>query len=67
MKEKIHAFLNSDLLEKYLLGETQQEETEKVERYIAMYPEVREAYDELETSLESFARLHALKTPAGLK
>ncbi len=67
MKEKIKIFLDTDLLEKYLLGSTTTEESLRVERYIAMYPEVREAYNELQENLETFAKMHALKTPQGLK
>ena len=67
MKEKIRIFLDSDILEKYLLGDTSVEEANQVERYIAMYPEVREAYNELQENLEAFAKLHALKAPEGLK
>jgi len=67
MKEKIKIFLDSDLLEKYLLGTTNEQETLQVERYIAMYPEVRNTYDELQDNLETFAKLHAIKTPEGLK
>lgn len=67
MKDKIRIFLDTDLLEKYLLGTTTLEESQQVERYIAMYPEVRETYDELQENLEAFAKLHALKTPEGLK
>ncbi len=67
MKEKIKIFLDSDLLEKYLLGSTSTEESLQVERYIAMHPEVREAYNELQENLETFAKMHALKTPEGLK
>jgi len=67
MKEKIKIFLDSDLLEKYLLGTVTEQEAMQVERYIAMYPEVRETYDELQENLEAFAKLHALKTPDGLK
>ncbi|MGB5229238.1 MAG: anti-sigma factor [Eudoraea sp.] len=67
MKDKIRIFLDTDLLEKYLLGNTTPEESMQVERYIAMYPEVRKTYDELQTNLETFAKLHALKTPEGLK
>ena len=44
MKEKIRIFLDTDLLEKYLLGTTSAEETMQVERYIAMYPAVRKTY-----------------------
>tara|TARA_R110002167_G_scaffold59804_32_gene169450 strand:+ start:2432 stop:3190 length:759 start_codon:yes stop_codon:yes gene_type:complete len=67
MKDKIKIFLDSDLLEKYLLGATSEQETLQVERYIAMHPEVRETYEELQDNLEAFAKMHALKTPAGLK
>ncbi len=67
MKEKIQSFLESDLLEKYLLGSTSEEESAQVERYIIMYPEVRKSYEELQENLEIFARLHAIKSPEGLK
>lgn len=67
MKEKIRIFLDTDLLEKYLLGNTTTEESLQVERYIAMYPEVSKTYDELQENLEEFAKLHAIKTPEGLK
>ncbi len=67
MKDKIKLFLDSDLLEKYLLGTTTELETMQVERYIAMYPEVRDTYFELQENLETFAKLHAVKAPQGLK
>ncbi|MFT6930495.1 MAG: hypothetical protein ACJAQ7_001985, partial [Sediminicola sp.] len=67
MKEKIKIFLDSDLLEKYLIGVTSKEETLQVERYVAMYPEVREMYLELQENLEVYSKLHAVKTPDGLK
>ncbi len=67
MKDKIRTFLDTDLLEKYLLGTTSQEESLKVERYIAMYPEVRENYNNLQENLEIFAKMHALKAPVNLE
>ncbi|MEM7381156.1 MAG: anti-sigma factor [Bacteroidota bacterium] len=67
MKEKIRIFLDTDLLEKYLLGTTSEEEALQVERYIAMYPEVRKTYNELQENLEVFAKMHAIKTPEGLR
>ena len=67
MKEKIKIFLDTDLLEKYLLGGTSTEESLQVERYIAMYPEVRKSYDELQENLEAYAKLHSRKSPEGLK
>lgn len=67
MKDKIKKFLESDLLEKYLLGATTDLEAMQVERYIAMYPEVRDTYNELQDNLEVFAKLHAIEAPKGLK
>lgn len=67
MKEKIKIFLDTDLLEKYLLGSTTDEETIQVERYIAMYPEVKETYDELQENLETYAKMYAINAPEGLK
>ncbi len=67
MKDKIKIFLDSDLLEKYLIGSTTEQENLQVERYIAMYPEVRETYNELQENLEAYAKMHAMKTPEGLK
>ncbi|MUH37667.1 RNA polymerase subunit sigma-70 [Zobellia amurskyensis] len=60
-------FLDSDLLESYLLGATTTEETLQVERYLSMYPEVRETYEELQDNLETYAKLHAVKAPEALK
>ncbi len=67
MKEKIQQFLDSDLLEQYLLEATSPEETARVERYIAMYPEVRNSYLELQENLEAYAKLHAVRAPEGLR
>ena len=48
MKEKIQEILDSDLLENYLTGACDQAEEARVERYLALYPEVRTAYEELQ-------------------
>ncbi|SDE87697.1 Anti-sigma-K factor rskA [Pricia antarctica] len=67
MKQKLQTILDSDLLESYLMGTTSDEETLRAENYIARYPEVRKAYDELQENLETFARLHAIEAPGELK
>ena len=67
MKEKVQRFLDSDILEKYLLDETSKDETLQAERYITMYPEVRDTYNQLQDNLETFAKMYARKTPTGLK
>lgn len=66
MNGKITTILNSDLLEKYLLGETTSAETEMVESYISEYPEVRKAYDELQDNLEIVAKSNAIEAPKSI-
>lgn len=63
MEEKIKKFLETDLLEKYLLGTTSQEEALRVERYISLYPEVRKTFHLLEDNLKEFATLYAVAPP----
>ena len=67
MKEEIHIFLESDLLEKYLLGNTTEEETLKVQHFIDTYPEVSTAYNTLQEDLEQYSRAYAVKVPDDVK
>lgn len=67
MNEKVKMFLDTDLLEKYLLGTTSRKEAKLVENYISVYPEVKKQYNELQENLESYSRAHALKAPKELK
>ncbi len=67
MNEKVKIFLESDLLEKYLLGITSPMETMQVEQYLDKYPEVRQQYNELQENLESYSRAYAVKAPEHLK
>ncbi|MDO5971664.1 anti-sigma factor [Flavivirga aquimarina] len=66
MNEKITTFLNSGLLEKYLLGETTSVETEKVESYISKYPEVQNEYNTLQYNLEIVAKSNAVEAPKSI-
>ena len=63
MNGKITTFLNSNLLEKYLIGQTTTDETKTVEMHIAKYPEVEEAYNTLQNNLEIFAKYNAIEAP----
>lgn len=63
MNDKITTFLNSNLLERYLVGETDTAETLQVEEYISKYQEVKEAYDELQFNLEVIAKKDATTAP----
>ncbi|HPF96545.1 MAG: anti-sigma factor [Flavobacteriaceae bacterium] len=66
MNEEINTFLNSNLLEKYLLGETTFAEEKKVEYYLAEYPQVKKAYNTLQDNLEIVANSHAVEAPKNL-
>jgi len=60
MKNKVHTFLESGLLDKYLIGDTNTVENVEVERYIAAYPEVKEEYALLQDHLELVAKTQAI-------
>ncbi|GAA4886168.1 hypothetical protein GCM10023311_06330 [Flaviramulus aquimarinus] len=66
MNDKITTFLNSGLLEKYLLGETTSSETEMVESYVSKYPEVQNAYNTLQFNLEVVAKHNAVEAPENI-
>ncbi|HMQ44275.1 MAG TPA: RNA polymerase subunit sigma-70, partial [Mariniflexile sp.] len=61
MNAKITTFLNSGLLEKYLLGNTTTAETELVESYVSKYPEVQNAYTTLQYNLEIVSKRNAVE------
>ncbi len=67
MKKDIEKILESDLLERYLMGSTSDQETIQIEHYISKYDEIRDSYEELQHNLENYARSFAVKTPKGLK
>ena len=66
MNEEINTFLSSDLLEKYLLGETTFAETKKVEYFLAEYPQVKKAYNTLQNNLEIVAKSNAVEPPKNI-
>ncbi|WP_242085413.1 anti-sigma factor [Aestuariivivens sediminis] len=66
MDEKINTFLESGLLEKYLIGATNTLESEQVEAYISKYPEVQNAYNTLQFNLEVVAKSNAVEAPKKL-
>lgn len=60
MEQKLHDFLNSGLLEKYVSGETSVAENKTVEEFIAQYPSIQEEYEILQDQLELTARAQAV-------
>ncbi|MBC3845076.1 anti-sigma factor [Winogradskyella echinorum] len=63
METKLHNFLKSNLLNKYLLDETSIEETKEVEHFISFYPEAASAYEKLQDNLEIIAKAGAVDVP----
>ncbi|MEL4307883.1 anti-sigma factor [Joostella sp. CR20] len=67
MKNEVKIFLESDLLERYLIGETSYEEEVRVEHYLDTYPEVLKEYQTLEDNLAMYAKAHAKQAPKEVK
>ena len=63
MEKELHNFLKSDLLNKYLVGETTIKETQEVEYFISKYPEAASAYEKLQNNLEMIAKAGAVDVP----
>jgi anti-sigma-K factor RskA len=63
METEIHKFLNSGLLDKYVVGDITPSEIKTVEQYINTYPEVKDEYDFLQDSLQIIAETNAVKPP----
>lgn len=63
-KEK---FLKSGLLEQYVLGLTDEEESREVERYAEAFPEIKAEIDGLRRAMDEYARHYASMPPEELK
>ena len=63
MEKKLQHFLNSDLLNKYLVGDISLEESKEVEHFISKYPEAAQAYEKLQDNLEIIAKAGAVDVP----
>lgn len=63
MDKKLQQFLDSRVLEKYVVGGATQDEINQVELYLEQYPEVQEEYEILQTQLEITARSESIDAP----
>ena len=63
-KEK---FLKSGLLEQYVLGLTDEKESEEVERYAEAFPEIKAEIDSMRKAVDEYARKYAVMPPEELK
>ncbi|WP_034062029.1 anti-sigma factor domain-containing protein [Lacinutrix jangbogonensis] len=66
MSNNKDTFLKSDLLERYLTGQTNTQESIEVESYINTFPEIKEAYNTLQNKLELVAFANAEEAPTHL-
>jgi anti-sigma-K factor RskA len=63
METKLQSFVNSGLIDKYILGVTTIEESMEVEHYISEYPEIENEYIRLQNNLEILAKSNSVEAP----
>lgn len=63
MEKKLQRFLESDLLDRYILGTTTPNENWKVENFIAEFPEVAAEYNRLQDNLEILSKSQSVEAP----
>lgn len=63
MEKKLQIFMDSGLLDSYILGTTTPNENLEVESYIAEFPEVKAEYERLQDNLEILAKANAVEAP----
>lgn len=61
MNKKLKDFLETGLLDKYVIGDTTILESKKVETYLNTYPELQEKYQILQDELDITSRANAVK------
>jgi len=66
MEEKLHTFLKSGLLERYLVGDTSIAENIEIEHKINNVTDIAEAYEKLQNNLEIIAKANAVEAPLGV-
>lgn len=63
MEKKLQIFMDSGLLDNYILGTTTPDENLEVESYIAEFPEVKVEYERLQDNLEILAKANTVEAP----
>ncbi len=61
MDKKLHTFLKSGLLDKYIIGSTTATESLEVKHYISTHKEVETEYNRLQNNLEILAKVNAVE------
>ena len=65
--ENVKAYIESGILELYVLGDISAEEKLQVEDMASKYPEIKAEITEIERSMEFYAEEHAVEPPADLR
>jgi anti-sigma-K factor RskA len=65
--EDVKAYIESGILELYVLGDTSAAEKAQVEEMAAKYPEIRAEITEIEKSMELYAEAHAVEPSEQLR
>lgn len=65
--EESKAYIETGILELYVLGQLSAQEKQEVEEMSAYYPEIKEEISAIETAMEQYAVNHAIKPAAGLE
>lgn len=63
----VEEYISSGIIEAYVLGTASAEEISSVEKMAAAHPEVQQAIDAYQESLETYAQMHAVKPDAKLR
>lgn len=63
MEKELQLFMQSGLLDKYVLGTATLDENLEVESYLAEFPEVVNAYEQLQDNLEILAKAQSVEAP----
>lgn len=63
MEKKLQKFLQSDALDRYIMGTTSVSEDIQIEHYIESYPEIADEYLRLQDNLEIIAKSNAVEAP----
>lgn len=63
METKLQTFINSGLIDKYILGDTSIAESMEVEHYISEYSEIENEYVRLQDNLEIIAKSNSVEAP----
>jgi mannose-6-phosphate isomerase-like protein (cupin superfamily) len=65
--QKVSEYIESGILELYVMGSISADEAEEVEKMMVLHPEIQNEVHAIELSLEKFAQVNAVQPPATVK